>query len=182
MALPREYRSPFADISPGVVGMEDCESLFTLSQNKKMVAEEYSARRFLSIEQSLGHGDLDNINWLPGLANAADEMTKVRSDMLPLPPPLESRAFQPRFLGPLWCVSSNGRAERQIWGSPSRIAFAHLLCLLPLLENSFFALVSGPPVGSHCSLPFLPLPSPSLSGFIQWINALGICLNEVWTV
>ena len=39
MALPREFYAPFSRMSPGVAGMEDCESLFTHMKNKKMVTE-----------------------------------------------------------------------------------------------------------------------------------------------
>ena len=49
-ALLREFYAPFSRMSPGLVGMEDCESLFTHLKNKKMVTEKYLVRHFLSIQ------------------------------------------------------------------------------------------------------------------------------------
>ena len=53
MALIREGYAPFVGLSPGMVGLEDCESLFSHLRTKKMIAEKYLARHFLSIQQSL---------------------------------------------------------------------------------------------------------------------------------
>ena len=39
VALLREIYAPFSHISPGLVGMEDCESLFAHLKNRKMVTE-----------------------------------------------------------------------------------------------------------------------------------------------
>ena len=50
MALLREFYAPFSLMPPGLVGMEDCESLFTHLKNKKMVTEKYLVRHFLSIQ------------------------------------------------------------------------------------------------------------------------------------
>ena len=56
MALLREFYAPFSRISPGMVGMEDCESLFTHLKNRKMAAGEYFVRRFLPIQQFIPDG------------------------------------------------------------------------------------------------------------------------------
>ena len=56
-ALLREFFPPFLDVSPGVVGMEDCE-------NKELLAEKYLARHLLRTQLPQAHGDLDNINRL----------------------------------------------------------------------------------------------------------------------
>ena len=78
-----------------MVGLEDCESLFTRIKTKKMIPEKYLERHFLSIQQALGAGDLENAYWLPGTENPADGLTKVRSDVVPLLRLLESGSFCP---------------------------------------------------------------------------------------
>ena len=60
MALLREFYAPFSRISPGMVGMEDCESLFAHLKNRKMITEKYLVRHFLSIQQFVGNGELEN--------------------------------------------------------------------------------------------------------------------------
>ena len=61
MTLLRGFYAPFAKVSPGMVGMVDCESLFTHLKNRKMVTEKYLVRHFLSIQQCLEADDLDNV-------------------------------------------------------------------------------------------------------------------------
>ena len=70
-----------------------CESPATRLKEKKMIAEKYLERHFLSIQQALGEGDLENAYWLPGTENPADSLTKVRGDVVPLLRLLESGAF-----------------------------------------------------------------------------------------
>ena len=41
MSMLREFDKHFLDMSPGKVGFEDCESLFTQLANKKTIAEEF---------------------------------------------------------------------------------------------------------------------------------------------
>ena len=70
VALLRELYSPFVVISPGVVGMEGCESFSTRLENDrledgKMIAERYLARYFLCIKQFSEGGELGNVYWLP---------------------------------------------------------------------------------------------------------------------
>ena len=81
-----------------MVRLEDCESLFTYLKTKKLTAEKYLVRRFLSIQQALGGGDLENAYWLPGAENPADGLTRVRSYMVPLLQLLESGALYPGHL------------------------------------------------------------------------------------
>ena len=45
-------------MNPRVVGSEDSESLFTHLRPRRMIAEEYLARHFLSTQQALGE-----VNW-----------------------------------------------------------------------------------------------------------------------
>ena len=106
MALIREFYAPFVGLSPGMVGMEDCESLFSHLRNKKMVTEKYLIRHFLSIQQALEDGDLENVYWLPGTENPADGMTKVKSEMLPILSLLEHGEFRPGTLRQLNGVGS----------------------------------------------------------------------------
>ena len=105
MLLLKEFYGPFEGMDPGVEGLEDCESLLTHLKTEKMIAEKCLVRRFLSIQQFLGEGDLENANWLPGTENPADSLTKVRSDMVPLLRLLESGAFCPGHLRPLKSVA-----------------------------------------------------------------------------
>ena len=97
MALLREFYAPFSRMSPGLVGTEDCESLFTHSENKKMVTGKYLVRHFLGIQQFIVEGDLDNAYWLPGTENPAD------GPFLAL---LETGRFQPGLLRPLKGLAS----------------------------------------------------------------------------
>ena len=67
--------------------------MFTHVENKKMVTEKYLVRHFLSIEQFIAEGDLDNAYWLPGTENTADGLTKSRSEMGPILALLETGRF-----------------------------------------------------------------------------------------
>ena len=107
MALIREFYTPFVGLSPGMVGLEDCESLFSHLRTKRMITEKYLVRHFLSIQQSLDNNELDNIYWLPGTENPADGMTKVRSEMPPMLRLLEFGEFYPGLLRPLKGVCSS---------------------------------------------------------------------------
>ena len=106
MALLRDFYAPFAHLSPGMVGMEDCESLFTHLKNRKMVTEKYLIRHFLSIQQFVEDGELDNIYWIPGAENPADGLTKIKSEMGPISSLLETGGFQPGLLRPLKGLAS----------------------------------------------------------------------------
>ena len=77
MALLREFYDPVADLSPGVVGMGDCESLSTHLETEQMAPEKYCARHFSAIRQPLGHRGLEGAYWLPGPGGPADELTEV---------------------------------------------------------------------------------------------------------
>ena len=59
-------------MNPGAAGLEDCKSLITHLKKKKMIAEKYPVRRFLSIQQYLEDGELENAYWPPGSGNPAD--------------------------------------------------------------------------------------------------------------
>ena len=69
MTLIREFYAPPAGLPPGMVGLEDCESLFNNLRTKKMITEKYLVRHCLSIQQSLEENELDNVYWLPGTDN-----------------------------------------------------------------------------------------------------------------
>ena len=94
----REFFGHFVDLNPGMVGLEGCESLSTHSKKKKMIAEKFSARRFLAIQQATEIQRLDNAYWIPGRENPADGLTKLRSDLLPLLRLIESGTYNPDYL------------------------------------------------------------------------------------
>ena len=100
-SLLREFYEPFVDMSPGIVGVEDCESLFTHLRRKDTVAEKYMVRHFLGIQRSLESGELKNGYWHPGTQSLADGSTKGQSYMVTLLRLLESGTFCPEELRPL---------------------------------------------------------------------------------
>ena len=106
MALLREFYAPFSRMPPGLVGMEDCDILFTHLENRKMITDKYLARHFLSIQQFIEEGELDNVYWIPGTANPADALTKIKSDMGPILALLEAGRFQPGLPRPLKGLAS----------------------------------------------------------------------------
>ena len=67
MPLLRECCEPFVGPSPGMIGFEDCGSLFTHLKHEKAAKEKYLARYFLGIKQSPETAELDNEYWLPGV-------------------------------------------------------------------------------------------------------------------
>ena len=97
--------APLACMNPGVVGLEDSVSHLTNLSTRRMIAEKYLARHFVSIQQELGEGELENAYWLPGAENPADRLTKVRSDAVPLLRLLASGGYRPGQLRPLKGVS-----------------------------------------------------------------------------
>ena len=101
MLVGKDVYGPFAGINPGLAGVEDCESLFTHTKTKEVVAEKNLVRRFLSIQQAWEEGESENAYQLPGAENPADGLTKVRSDMVPLLKLLDSGRFYPGYLRPL---------------------------------------------------------------------------------
>ena len=60
MSQPRDFYAPLEGLGPGMAGAEDCENLSTRLKTKKMIAGKYLARHFLSIQQFLGQGELDD--------------------------------------------------------------------------------------------------------------------------
>ena len=91
------------------MGIEDCESLFTDLKNGELLTEKYSARLFLSIQQFAEDGELDNVYWLPGVENPAGGLTKLKSEMGPILPHLETGRFQPGLLRLLQGLVSSER-------------------------------------------------------------------------
>ena len=81
-SLLQDRYGPFAGMNPGMAGLEACECWSTYLKTNKTIAEKSSARHFPSIQQALEVGELDNAPWAPGTENAADGLTKVRSDMV----------------------------------------------------------------------------------------------------
>ena len=71
-----------------------------------MLTEKYLARHFLSIQQFIEEGDLDDVYWIPGTENPADGLTRIRSEMGPISALLETGRFQPGLLRPLKGLAS----------------------------------------------------------------------------
>ena len=61
----------------------------------------------LSIQQLLEDGELENVNWPPGVENPADGLTKLRSEMGPIMTLLGTCRFQPGILRPLKGLASS---------------------------------------------------------------------------
>ena len=97
-AFLRKFYSPFVNLSPGIAGSEDCENLLAQLKTMRMIAEKYLARNFLSIQLALGQEDLDNVYRRPDAENAADGLTKEKSDLAPLLRLLRAGSFYPGTL------------------------------------------------------------------------------------
>ena len=83
-ALLREFYAPCADLSPGMVRIGDCESLFTHLKKKHLPLETHLASHFSSIQPATEQGELESAFWLPGRGNPAGGLTKSKSDLAPL--------------------------------------------------------------------------------------------------
>ena len=101
MPMLRKFNGRFLDLPPGIAGLEDCESLFTHLEKKKMIAEKFSVRRFVAMQQALAIQVLGNVYWIPGRENPADGLTKLQRKNPPLLRLLESRTYNPGYLRPL---------------------------------------------------------------------------------
>ena len=64
-SLLRGFFAPYANLPPGVVGLEACESLSVHLTNKRMIAAEDLARDFTSIQQAPEQGELGDAVWHP---------------------------------------------------------------------------------------------------------------------
>ena len=78
--LPYELFAPSADLSPGLVGLVDCESILTNLTNKKAMAERSPVLRFLGIRRAKDSGEPDIVYSLPAPQNPAGGLTEVQSD------------------------------------------------------------------------------------------------------
>ena len=65
MSMLREFYGHFAGSNPGLIGLEDCESLFTHLKKSKSIAEKFLVRHFLSIQQALEERELNNFSGHP---------------------------------------------------------------------------------------------------------------------
>ena len=72
-----------------------------------MITGKYLARHFLSIQQFIGEGELENVYWIPGVENPADGLNSLRSEMGPIMTLLETGRFQPGILRPLKGLASS---------------------------------------------------------------------------
>ena len=109
----RDIYAPPQGLNPGMMGLEDCESLFANLNPKKMIAGKNSPRHFLSAQQALEEGGLDNLYWLPETGNRGGGLTRLHSDMPPLLRLLESGHFIPGSLRPLKGAAWQGDGGRR---------------------------------------------------------------------
>ena len=105
MSTLREFYGNFAGSKPGMIGLEDCESLFTHLKKSKSITEKFLVRHFMSIQQALEEHELNNVFWIPGKENPADGLTKMHSEIPPLLRLLESGTYNPGILRPLNRIS-----------------------------------------------------------------------------
>ena len=103
----RELFAHFLDLSLDMVGLEDCETFSAHLKNKMITTEKFLDRQFLATQQALGTQELDYVNWLPGLGNPADGLTKTKSDAALHLCLLESGARNPGALRPSKGLASN---------------------------------------------------------------------------
>ena len=96
MSMLRESYGHFTDLRPGMVGLEDRESLFKHLKKHKLNAEKFLVRHFLATQQAIELQELDNVNWIPGKENAADGLTKLHSEIPPLLRLMEVGTYNPR--------------------------------------------------------------------------------------
>ena len=101
MSMLSEFYGHFAASFSGMVGLEDCESLFTHLKKKKVIAERFMARHFLATQQAIEIQELDNAYWIPGKENPADGLAELHSEILPLLRLMESGTYNPGYLRPL---------------------------------------------------------------------------------
>ena len=106
MSMLREFYGHFAGSKPGMIGLEDCESLFTHLKKSKSITEKFLVRHFMSIQQALEDHELDNVFRIPGEENPADGLTKMHSEILPLLRLLESGTYNPGMPQPLKRIST----------------------------------------------------------------------------
>ena len=79
VALLRTFSAPSADLSLGMIGMENGGNLFTHTRNQKTITRNHLVRNFLGVKPTAGNGQLGNVCWLPGTGNPADGLNKVKS-------------------------------------------------------------------------------------------------------
>ena len=89
------------DLYPGMVGLEDCESLSARLKKTKVIPEKSSSRHFLATQQAIEIQELDNAYWIPGRENPADALTELKSALLPILRLAESGTRNPGYLRPL---------------------------------------------------------------------------------
>ena len=101
MSMFRELYGHLLDLYPGMFGLEDCESLFTRLDNRKVITENILVRHFLAIQQAIDLKKLGNVYWLSCLVIPAGRLTKLKSDLVPLLRLLVSGSQNPGALLPL---------------------------------------------------------------------------------
>ena len=108
MSMFPEFYGHCLNLYPGMVGLEDCESLFTDIKKKQVVAETFLVRHFLAIQRTIEMDELYNAYWIPGFGSPPGGLTKLKSDLVPPLRLIESGSYSPGTLRP-----SNGVAFRE---------------------------------------------------------------------
>ena len=106
MALLRAFFSPFEELTSGMLGLEDCESLASHVKNREMIAGKNLSRHFLGIQQFSEDGELDDVCALPSTKNPADDLANIEGETAPILSLLETGGFQPGVLRPLKRIGS----------------------------------------------------------------------------
>ena len=84
-----------------MVGLEDCESLFTHREKKNLVAEDVLTRHSLAKQQAIEIQELGNVYWNPGREKPVGGLTKRKSDLPPLLSLVEFGTCNPGYSRPL---------------------------------------------------------------------------------
>ena len=86
-----------------------------------MIGEKCLVRHFASTQQTLEEGDLEDAYWLPGTENPTDELTMVRSDVVPSLRVLVSGSLRPGQLRSLRGVAWKERVAHATRRNPLRM-------------------------------------------------------------
>ena len=95
MTLSRGFHAPFANLSPGVIGLEYWGSLATYLRTNAAISDKYLACHVLESQQGLGNETLGNVFSPPGANSLAGGPANVRRDIVSLLRMLQSGSFCP---------------------------------------------------------------------------------------
>ena len=131
MALMSEYYAPLKDVSPGMIGFEDCESPPAHIRNMGAISEKYPVRQYLGIQQDLNIDELDNGSCLPAVGNSPGGAAAASNDMVPLLITLQSSSRCPGASRPSCGLPSQGTRNKRCTFAVSVIYLFFLPALRP---------------------------------------------------